>query len=120
MVFHSKIIDATGGLHGIRDLHLFASIIEKPKMAFGGSDLYFDVFTKPAVYLEAFAKYHVFIDGNKRTAFVVASRFLFLNGYNIKATNNEVINFMVNVVEKKLEVADIAIWLKKNSKKISK
>ncbi len=120
LVLHSKIIDATGGLHGIRDLHLFASIIEKPKMAFGGDDLYKDIFTKASVYLESFAKYHVFLDGNKRTAFVASARFLSVNGYFIKAENAEVVDFMVSVVEKKLEIADIARWLKMNSKKISK
>jgi len=83
LVIHSEIIEETGGTHGIRDVNLFLSLLERPKMGFGGKPLYSDVFQKAAAYLESLAKFHVFIDGNKRTAFAAASRFLFLNEYNL-------------------------------------
>ncbi|MBI2607806.1 MAG: type II toxin-antitoxin system death-on-curing family toxin [Candidatus Doudnabacteria bacterium] len=118
LVLHSKIIDETGGLHGIRDTGLFLSIIEKPKMEFGGKEPYVSVFVKAAVYLEAFANYHVFVDGNKRTGFASAARFLFLNNYTLLLPNPEVVKFIMKVVNEKLELKEIANWLKRHSKKI--
>ncbi|MBI3305432.1 type II toxin-antitoxin system death-on-curing family toxin [Candidatus Parcubacteria bacterium] len=68
LAIHSEIIDQTGGLHGVRDAGLLASILERPKTAFGGKEMHRGLFKKAAVYMEGLARYHVFTDGNKRTA----------------------------------------------------
>ncbi len=117
LVIHSEIIDVTGGLHGIRDAGLFTSIVKKPKAAFGGQELYRGVFKKAAVCLESFVRYHVFLDGNKRTGFAAAVRFLFLNGFEFAAANKEVENFVLKIAVKKLDLNEIAAWLKKHSKR---
>ncbi|RJQ36689.1 type II toxin-antitoxin system death-on-curing family toxin [Candidatus Parcubacteria bacterium] len=117
LIIHSEIIDETGGLHGVRDVGLFAALADKPKAAFGGKKLYRDIFARAAVYLEAIANYHVFVDGNKRTAIAAAARFLFLNRYEFSAPNNEIVRFMVRVAMKKESIADIAAWLKRHSRK---
>ncbi|TSC78517.1 MAG: hypothetical protein G01um101433_182 [Parcubacteria group bacterium Gr01-1014_33] len=36
LVIHARIIGETGGAHGVRDTHLLGSIVERPKMQFGG------------------------------------------------------------------------------------
>lgn len=118
LVIHSEIIDQTGGMHGVRDVGLFASIIEKPKSRFGSKDLYKGVFKKASVYLESLVQYHVFLDGNKRTGIVTASRFLFLNKYELMASNKEVENFVLKVAVEKLDLSTIAIWLKKHFRKL--
>src|ERR1700686_1770238 len=114
LVLHARILDATGGAHGVRDAHLLGSLLEKPKMRFGGKELYKGVFRKAATYLEALATYHIFIDGNKRTAFATAARFLFINGYAFTATNGEVERFVLGVALKKHDVSTIAGWLEKH------
>lgn len=118
LVIHSEIIDATGGMHGIRDTNLFASILERPKSAFAGKDMYGGVFKKGAVYLESIIQYHVFVDGNKRTAAVSMARFLFLNGYDLVVPNKIIEDFVVKVAVEKLDIEIIAAWIKKYSKKI--
>jgi death-on-curing protein len=65
---HSRLIDTTGGAHGIRDLGLLQSAVSRPKATFGGKDLYPDIFHKAAALMESLVKNHPFIDGNKRTA----------------------------------------------------
>jgi len=117
LFIHSAIIDATGGLHGVRDLGLLLSIIEKPKLKFLGKEIYRSVFQKAAVYLESIAKYHPFVDGNKRTAIADALRFLNLNSYNFDAPDEEIENFILMVVEEKLDIDIIAKWLRKHSRK---
>lgn len=115
---HKIVIDFAGGSHGVRDAHLLASILEKPSMEFEGEDLYPTVWEKASCYLESLAKYHVFVDGNKRTALAATVRFLQLNSYKLKATNREIEEFMVRVIVKKLTVPAIATWLKKHTQKI--
>src|SRR3989344_9665073 len=90
LVLHSEVIDATGGLHGVRDVGLLAVIVDKPKATFGGNDLYPGVFTKAAVYLESIVQYHVFIDGNKRTCITAFARVLYQKGRQIPATKQGV------------------------------
>ena len=85
-------------------------------MQFGGMDLYLPVFDTLAAYLESCAKYHPFVDGNKRTALSCAARFLFLNGYELSASNPALEKFGVDVVVKKYEIPKIAGWLRRQSK----
>lgn len=117
---HKLLIDATGGSYGVRDIELFKSIIERPKTNVFGKEVHMGVFKKAATYLESIALYHVFVDGNKRLSITVASRFLYINDYQITSTNKDIEGFVLKVVINKLEIDIIAKWLKKNSRKIRK
>ena len=77
---------------------------------------YLTVFDKAVVYFESCARHHVFIDGNKRTAIALAARFLFLNGYELKATNRTLENFVLDAVVKRYDISVIAVWFKEHSK----
>ena len=118
LVIHSEIIDQTGGLHGVRDICLLQSIVEKPRARFDKKELYKGIFLKVAAYLQSLVQYHVFLDGNKRTAIGATARFLFLNGYELKATNKEVENFVLRVAVRKPELSIISSWLEKHTRKI--
>lgn len=118
LVIHARIIDATSGSHGIRDIGLLQSIARKPQTAFGGKELYKGVFTKAAVYFEAVARHHVFVDGNKRTSVAAASRFLFLNGFALTLANEELVAQALHVVLHTPELKEVADWLKAHSKRI--
>ncbi len=115
LAIHSLVVEATGGSHGLRDVGLLASIVMRPQAGFGGKDLHKDVFVKAAVFAEAITNYHVFIDGNKRTAFVATARFLAINGHHITASNAEVEETMLAVAKKSMNERGLALWLKKNS-----
>ena len=118
LVIHSEIIDQTGGLHGVRDIGLLQSIVEKPRTRLDKRGLYKGIFLKVAAYLQSLVQYHVFLDGNKRTAIGATARFLFLNGYELKATNKEVESFVLRIVVQKLELPTIVSWLEKHRRKI--
>lgn len=119
LVLHALVIDETGGSHGIRDTGLLKSVAHKPRTRFEGRDLYPGVFTKTAVLLESIANYHVFLDGNKRTAYVAAARFLAINGYEVTATDKEVESVVLLVVRKEVKVKGLAAWLEEHSGKIA-
>ncbi len=116
LAIHIRLVQRTGGSQGVRDNTLLKSIFERPKMTFGGEELYPDLWTKAAVYYEGFAKFHVFVDGNKRTAYLATLRFLKINGYELQVTNTEVEKFTLSIVTKKLDLPIIAAWLKKHSR----
>lgn len=117
LILHARVLDATGGIHGIRDVGLLTSVCRRPQASFGGKEQFASLFEKAAVYLDGLARYHVFLDGNKRTAVVSCARFLFVNGYELTATNKEVERYVLFLVNKKPEIPEIARWMKHHVKK---
>lgn len=117
LLIHDRLITTIGGSFGVRDEHLLKSIAERPKTAFAGADMFPSLFDKAAVYLESLATYHVFVDGNKRTGIAVTSYFLFLNSWSLDLPVEEIEGFILQVAQKKKTLPDIAVWLKKHSRK---
>lgn len=76
---HDELIDEYGGAKGILNEGLLRSALETPKARFDGRDLHRTVFDKTAAYLFHIAKNHPFVDGNKRTAAMVAMVFFASN-----------------------------------------
>ncbi len=120
VAIHDTIVNETGGSLGIREPGLLVSIAEKPKTSFSGQDLYPTIFTKTAALYEALCNYHVFIDGNKRTALIVMYRFLCVNGYDLTGTNKELEDYTVFVATTNPDIVDVAIWIKDHCKKVKR
>jgi death-on-curing protein len=113
---HDLVVEATGGTKGIREKGLLESIVAKPKTTFGGRDLYPDVFAKAAAIYEAISSYHVFVDGNKRTAVLAADRFLYINGYSLEVSNDELVSYTLKVATNHLDLAVIAEWIRRHAR----
>jgi death-on-curing protein len=109
---HYRLIEETGGSHGIRDLHMLQSAIARPMAAFSKKDLYPDLFSKAAALMHSIIKNHPFVDGNKRTAITAASLFLLRNSYSLKASNKELESFTLKVAAENVEIQEIADWFK--------
>ena len=112
---HDQIVVATGGSLGIREPELLESIAQKPKGTFGGQDLYLDIFAKAAALYEGLCNYHVFLDGNKRTAAISMYRFLVINGYDLKATNQELELYTLGLAISHPDLAEVAAWIQYHS-----
>ncbi|MBI3378122.1 MAG: type II toxin-antitoxin system death-on-curing family toxin [Nitrospirae bacterium] len=119
LFIHSRLIDETGGSHGIRDLGLLQSAVARPMATFGGEDLYPNIFQKAAALMESLVKNHPFIDGNKRTAISSTGLFLRINGFNLETSQKELEDFTLNMATGKASVTDTAKWFKRYSQKIS-
>jgi len=119
LLIHSMIIDETSGSHGVRDTHVILSVVESPKQAFSGKELYETIFEKAAVYARDIIMNHPFVDGNKRTGMTAASVFLENNGYKLSAQKGEIANFGLRMVEERLEIKTIAKWFEGNSIKLN-
>lgn len=115
LFLHSRLIEETGGSHGVRDLGLLQSALARPLASFGGKDLYADLFTKAAALMDSLVRNHPFVDGNKRTGIVAAGLFLLRNGYRLSASNAELEKFTYLTAQSQLSLEDIAGWFKKNT-----
>lgn len=116
LYIHHQIIEKVGGSHGVRDTDLFLSTIERPKTAVFGEEQFPTIFLKAAMYLESFAQYQMFVDGNKRTGWASSVRFLFLNGIELTVSNQEVEQFVMKVAHQQAALPEIANWLEHYAK----
>jgi death-on-curing protein len=115
LFLHDRLIEETGGGHGVGDLGLLLSAIARPQASFDDKDLYPDIFSKVAALMDSLIRNHPFIDGNKRTGISAASLFLFRNNHRIIANNDEVRDFTLLVAQSKLSFADMIAWFKEKS-----
>lgn len=120
LILHDRVIEETGGAHGIRDLGLLIAAAERPRTSFGNKELYPGAFLKAAALFESIARNHAFVDGNKRTAVLAVARFLFLNGYTVTAMNRELEKFVLAAVMGKYSIEKIAAWWKRYSRRLSR
>ena len=115
LFIHARLIDTTGGDHGLRDLGLLESAVARPQATFDGKDLYPDLFQKTAALMESLAQNHPFVDGNKRTAITAAAMFLLKNGRSLQTTNEELERFTFQVVNGRPSLTIMADWFSVNS-----
>jgi death-on-curing protein len=112
---HARLIETTGGSHGIRDVGLLESSVARPQATFEGRELYADLFEKTATLFESLLMNHPFVDGNKRTAITATALFLQLNGFKLEVTNDELEQFTLNAVQTRPPLAEMAKWSRQNS-----
>lgn len=117
IVAHGRIIARAGTQAGVRDFTLLHSAIERPKATFGGVDLYPTLWAKAAALLQSLCMNHPLTDGNKRTAWTITHKFLWMNGFILRSTRFEAADFMVYVDNNKPDLKEIAAWVKTHSEK---
>lgn len=83
---HKILIGKFGGIMGIRDKGILESAIRRPFQTFDQKELYPDPVAKAAAIFESIISNHPFIDGNKRTAYVLARLLLREHNLDIEAT----------------------------------
>jgi death on curing protein len=110
---HDDQIAQHGGSFGMRDENLFSVSLARPRhLFFYGEPTLFEL---AAAYGYGLAKNHPFIDGNKRTAFMVMYVFLGLNGYFLDVPEPEVVTMMERLAADRETQESIAQWLGENS-----
>jgi len=111
LAVHEVQLAEHGGMPGVRDEGLFLSATARPQnvAAYGDRP---DVADLAAAYAFGMARNHPFLDGNKRTAFVVMELSLHLNGWALEADDAECISTMESVAAGELSEKILAVWLR--------
>lgn len=112
---HAELVAEHGGRAGIRDEVLLSSALARPRnrRVYGASTTLFEL---AAGYGVGIIRNHPFIDGNKRLALMVMYVFLEINGYSLAASEVDAADIMLRLAADGVEEAELARWLKKNSR----
>jgi death-on-curing protein len=111
---HDQQIAEHGGKEGIRDMGLIESALAQPRnlASYSASD----VFDLAAEYGYGIARNHGFIDGNKRTTYVITLVFLVLNGHDLTAPPVERVLVFEQLGKGELAPDEFAGWLRRHGK----
>jgi death on curing protein len=111
---HDILIDRFGGAKGIRDKGILESAIGRPFQTFDGKDLYPDPVDKAAAIFESIVSNHPFVDGNKRTAYVLLRLILKRNQLDIKVDQDVKYDFVIKAAKGELTFDKIRAWITDN------
>jgi death-on-curing protein len=108
---HERMVESTGGSHGLRDRNRLESAVMLPQQTFDQVELYPTIIEKAAILGFAIIANHPFVDGNKRTGQHVMEIFLELNGYEIQSTIDEDEAAIIAVASGQWHKTELIQWL---------
>ena len=111
LMLHTQLIQQTGGSDGVRDYSLLDSALETPFQSFGGDELYPTIQAKAARLGYGLIKNHCMIDGNKRIGTHAMLVFLALNGIELKYTQKELYETILDVAAGNMEYEGLLQWV---------
>ena len=108
---HKRQLAEHGGSEGIRDLGLLDSALVRAQNLYLYSDDEMSLSRLAAAYAFGIARNHPFVDGNKRTAFVVCMLFLKMNGCVVHATQEKLYDVFISLADGSLSEENLWRWL---------
>lgn len=115
---NKAVTAATKEPHGVRDMGLVESASDRARNLYGYSGET-DTFQLAASYAEGISRNHAFFQGNKRTAFIAADGFLFKNGFELQARQDDgYVAVMENLAQGKASREDLASYLRDNARSL--
>ena len=117
MVNH-QVLTRTGQKYkGIQYPEGLSVIVEQPQMTVFNRELYPSIWSKAAYIVQKITKKHIFIDGNKRTAYLCLLLFLKKNSWELHLNADEGEAFVVQITladDSEEEMIEIAHFLEKH------
>ena len=117
LAYHAEALAAHGGAECIRDSSALESALARPRNLLAYSERNPSLFALAASYAFGLARSHPFVDGNKRTAFLVSFVFLSVNGIEIIAPAEDRYLTFLGLAEGSVSEKELARWFEKNSRK---
>ena len=114
IAIHSEQITEHGGASGIRERGLLQSALAASQNLWH-CRRHSSLCQIAASYAYKLCKNHPFIDGNKRTAYVVSQLFLNLNGLTITASDENRVYVFLGLANGEITEQNFAKWLEKNT-----
>ncbi len=115
LALHERLLSIHGGAEGLRDLALLESALARPRqlLAYAETSTLVELV---AAYTFGLVRDHPFVDGNKRTGFIVGVLFLELNGRAFTATEEEATQAVLALAASNMDEADYAAFLHRCSR----
>ena len=114
LAVHDRSLSLHRGAPGVRDIGLLASALVRPNQleAYGGA---VDEVDLAGAYTAGILQNHPFMDGNKRTGFILGALFLELNGKRFTASEEAATQAVMNLAAGTLDDAGYAAFLRENT-----
>jgi death on curing protein len=119
LALHERLLALHGGAEGLRDSALLKSALARPQQHFAYAESP-DMVDMAAVYTGGIVRNHPFVDGNKRTGFVVGILFLELNGYRFSASEEDAAQAVLELASGNLDEAGYGAFLRANASRRKK
>ena len=115
LAIHDRQLVEHGGAEGLRDEALLRSALGRPMNQFAYETT--DVVELAAKYTAGIVQNHPFVDGNKRTGFVVGVLFLELNGYRFTASEEAAAQAVLELAAGRMDDKGFCEFVRANSKR---
>ena len=113
LALHDRLIALHGGPAGLRDEGLLKSALASARQHFAYAESP-DMIAMATAYTVGIVRNHPFMDGNKRTGFVVGILFLELNGYRFVASEADAAKAALELAAGKLDEIGYNTFLRAN------
>ena len=111
---HSRVIQRSGGMDGLRDRASLEAAISAPMQSFGGQDLYPTTVEKIARLGYGLASNHAFVDGNKRIGAMMTQLLLKWNGFQMSLHPGELADMFIAIADGSAEEPDLLAWIQRH------
>jgi death-on-curing protein len=113
LALHDRLLALHGGAAGLRDDALLKSALARPQqhLAYAESP---DIINMATAYTAGIVRNHPFVDGNKRTGFVVGILFFELNGYRFTASEEDAAQAVLELAAGNLDEIGYSAFLRAN------
>jgi len=113
LALHDRLLALDGGAAGVRNVGLLQSALARPQQldAYGDAP---DTIDMAGAYMVGIVRNHPFVDGNKRTAFVVGVLFLEINGHRFAATEEDATHAVLGLADRTIDEVSFIRWLRAN------
>ena len=109
LALHDLMLANYGGASGVRDASMLSSALSRPRQLFHYDSP--DLAKMAAAYAFGVVRKHPFVDGNKRTGFMLAAGFIERNGGEFIAPEAEAVIQTLSLAAGQATEADYARWL---------
>lgn len=111
LAIHKRQLAEHGGSEGVRDIGLLDSALARAQNLYVYSSGEITLPRLAAAYALGIARNHPFIDGSKRTAFVICMLFLKLNGCTLDATQEQLYEVFMALASGNLTEDELWQWI---------
>ena len=111
-LLHDESLAEHGGRPGLRDEGLLESALARPRQLLNYGEP--DLAALAASYAFGLARKHVFVDGNKRVAFLAAGLFLALNGWRLEVSQLDATRAVLALAAGELPEEAFEDWLRRH------
>lgn len=111
ILIHSRVIEGSGGLDGLRDRDGLEAAVSAPMQTFDGKELYPTDIEKIARLGFGLASNHAFVDGNKRIGAMMTQLLLKWNGYDLTLRSGELAEMFIAIADGTAKEKDLLDWI---------